>query len=60
MPPRWGGRAGGGRGGARPARPPPPPAPPGTRDSWSDPSRIAAQHLPQPGPTAWTRTYWPA
>ncbi len=29
-------------------------------DSWSDPSRIAAQHLPQPGPTAWTRTYWPA
>jgi hypothetical protein len=37
-----------------------PPGAPGTRDSWSDPSRIAAQHLPQPGPTAWTRTYWPA
>ncbi|MFE5083908.1 MULTISPECIES: acyl-CoA carboxylase epsilon subunit [Streptomyces] len=36
------------------------PGAPGTRDSWSDPSRIAAQHLPQPGPTAWTRTYWPA
>ncbi|MEV0696171.1 acyl-CoA carboxylase subunit epsilon [Streptomyces sp. NPDC050388] len=29
------------------------------RDSWSDPSRIAARHLPQPGPTAWSRTYWP-
>jgi hypothetical protein len=30
-----------------------------TRDAWSDPSRIAAHRLPQPGPTAWTRTYWP-
>ncbi|MER5449017.1 acyl-CoA carboxylase epsilon subunit [Streptomyces sp. NPDC002766] len=29
------------------------------RDSWSDPSRIATHRLPQPGPTAWTRTYWP-
>lgn len=37
-----------------------PPGAPGTRDSWSDPSRIATQPLPQPGPTAWTRTYWPA
>lgn len=37
-----------------------PPGAPGTRDAWSDPSRIAAHHLPQPGPTAWTRTYWPA
>ncbi|MCX4410581.1 acyl-CoA carboxylase subunit epsilon [Streptomyces sp. NBC_01340] len=37
-----------------------PPGAPGTRDSWSDPSRIATQPLPQPGPAAWTRTYWPA
>jgi hypothetical protein len=29
------------------------------RDAWSDPSRIATHRLPQPGPTAWTRTYWP-
>ncbi|MCX4764602.1 acyl-CoA carboxylase epsilon subunit [Streptomyces sp. NBC_01275] len=29
------------------------------RDAWSDPSRIAARHVPQPGPTSWTRTYWP-
>ncbi|MFF9114512.1 acyl-CoA carboxylase epsilon subunit [Streptomyces massasporeus] len=37
-------------------------APPGalaSRDSWSDPSRIAAHRLPQPGPAAWGRTYWP-
>ncbi|MDH6624896.1 hypothetical protein M2271_002700 [Streptomyces sp. LBL] len=32
---------------------------PAPRDAWSDPSRIAAHRLPQPGPTAWTRTYWP-
>ncbi|MGK5697825.1 acyl-CoA carboxylase epsilon subunit [Streptomyces sp. URMC 128] len=32
---------------------------PDTRDSWSDPSRIAAHRLPQPGPAAWGRTYWP-
>ncbi|MBD9732480.1 acyl-CoA carboxylase subunit epsilon [Streptomyces sp. NPDC012461] len=32
---------------------------PGPRDSWSDPSRIAAHPLPQPGPASWTRTYWP-
>ncbi|MEV6175556.1 acyl-CoA carboxylase epsilon subunit [Streptomyces sp. NPDC051954] len=31
----------------------------GDRDSWSDPARIAAQRVPQPGPSAWTRTYWP-
>ncbi|MEU2743949.1 acyl-CoA carboxylase epsilon subunit [Streptomyces sp. NPDC007095] len=37
-----------------------PPGAPGARDSWSDPSRTAGRHLPQPGPTAWTRTYWPA
>ncbi|MFD5948463.1 acyl-CoA carboxylase epsilon subunit [Streptomyces collinus] len=37
-------------------------APPGaqaSRDSWSDPSRIASHRLPQPGPAAWGRTYWP-
>jgi hypothetical protein len=38
---------------------PPPAAAPATRDSWSDPSRIAAHRLPQPGPAAWGRTYWP-
>ncbi|WP_329441229.1 acyl-CoA carboxylase subunit epsilon [Streptomyces canus] len=27
--------------------------------AWSDPSRIAAHRLPQPGPTSWARTYWP-
>ncbi|MFF3498856.1 MULTISPECIES: acyl-CoA carboxylase epsilon subunit [unclassified Streptomyces] len=31
----------------------------GSRDSWSDPSRIAAHRLPQPGPATWARTYWP-
>ncbi|MFE7901944.1 acyl-CoA carboxylase epsilon subunit [Streptomyces sp. NPDC057424] len=36
-----------------------PPGAPETRDSWSDPSRIAAHRLPQPGPAAWGRTYWP-
>ncbi|MEU0113095.1 acyl-CoA carboxylase epsilon subunit [Streptomyces bobili] len=30
------------------------------RDSWSDPSRIAAHRLPQPGPATWNRTYWPS
>jgi hypothetical protein len=29
------------------------------RASWDDPARIAAHRLPQPGPTAWSRTYWP-
>ncbi|MEU9174605.1 acyl-CoA carboxylase epsilon subunit [Streptomyces sp. NPDC048420] len=29
------------------------------RPAWSDPSRIAAHRLPQPGPTAWARSYWP-
>ncbi|MGI5137450.1 MULTISPECIES: acyl-CoA carboxylase epsilon subunit [unclassified Streptomyces] len=36
--------------------------PPGAareRDSWADPSRIAAHRLSQPGATAWARTYWP-
>ncbi|WP_217141331.1 acyl-CoA carboxylase epsilon subunit [Streptomyces sp. AC627_RSS907] len=32
---------------------------PSTRDAWSDPSRIAARRLPQPGPASWSRTYWP-
>lgn len=32
---------------------------PEQRDGWSDPSRIAAHRLPQPGPTTWARTYWP-
>ncbi|HSX96579.1 MAG TPA: acyl-CoA carboxylase epsilon subunit [Streptomyces sp.] len=32
---------------------------PAPRDSWSDPSRIAAHRLPAPGPTTWSRTYWP-
>ncbi|MFF7261150.1 acyl-CoA carboxylase epsilon subunit [Streptomyces sp. NPDC008159] len=32
---------------------------PTPRDSWSDPSRIAAHRLPAPGPTSWSRTYWP-
>ncbi|MFI6376273.1 acyl-CoA carboxylase epsilon subunit [Streptomyces sp. NPDC050546] len=37
-----------------------PPGAPAPRDSWSDPSRIAAHRLPQPGPAAWGRTYWPS
>ncbi|MBQ0828491.1 acyl-CoA carboxylase epsilon subunit [Streptomyces tagetis] len=32
---------------------------PAPRDSWSDPARIAGHRLPQPGPTSWSRTYWP-
>ncbi|MFD3498410.1 acyl-CoA carboxylase epsilon subunit [Streptomyces sp. NPDC058676] len=36
-----------------------PPGAPTPRDAWSDPSRIAAHRLPEPGPTAWSRTYWP-
>ncbi|CAM5642109.1 acyl-CoA carboxylase epsilon subunit [Streptomyces hirsutus] len=44
-------RRGGGRRAARRARP---------RAAWSDPARIAGRRLPQPGPTAWARTYWPA
>ncbi|MFE4370054.1 acyl-CoA carboxylase epsilon subunit [Streptomyces sp. NPDC056835] len=26
---------------------------------WSAPTRIARRRLPQPGPRAWARTYWP-
>lgn len=36
-----------------------PPGAPKPRDGWSDPARIAGHRLPQTGPTAWTRTYWP-
>ncbi|EPD60922.1 MULTISPECIES: acyl-CoA carboxylase subunit epsilon [Streptomyces] len=36
-----------------------PPGAPRDRDAWSDPARIASHRLPQPGPTSWTRTYWP-
>ncbi|GGN81640.1 hypothetical protein GCM10011579_068430 [Streptomyces albiflavescens] len=32
---------------------------PGSRDSWADPARIAARRLRRPGPTSWSRTYWP-
>ncbi|MEU3251998.1 acyl-CoA carboxylase epsilon subunit [Streptomyces sp. NPDC006997] len=37
-----------------------PPGAPGPRAAWADPSRIAAQHVPRPGPTSWSRTYWPS
>ncbi|MEU9332275.1 acyl-CoA carboxylase subunit epsilon [Streptomyces sp. NPDC048290] len=37
-----------------------PPGPLTPRDSWSDPSRLAATRVPHPGPTAWPRTYWPS
>ncbi|EKX67689.1 acyl-CoA carboxylase subunit epsilon [Streptomyces ipomoeae] len=36
-----------------------PPGATGPRDSWSDPARITTHRLPAPGPTAWSRTYWP-
>ncbi|PAZ11473.1 hypothetical protein CLM62_35460 [Streptomyces sp. SA15] len=44
---------------ARAAAAPEPPGAPTARDAWSDPSRIAAHRLPQPGPASWSRTYWP-
>ncbi|MER7463879.1 acyl-CoA carboxylase epsilon subunit [Streptomyces sp. NPDC097981] len=28
-------------------------------DAWSAPARVARRTLPQPGPSAWARTYWP-
>jgi hypothetical protein len=31
----------------------------GPKDAWSDPARIAAARVPEPGPASWTRTYWP-
>jgi len=45
--------------GARPAVVLPSGAPPTVPDAWSDPSRIAARRVPQPGPASWSRTYWP-
>ncbi|WP_404957155.1 acyl-CoA carboxylase epsilon subunit [Streptomyces sp. 147326] len=33
-------------------------APP-VADEWSTPARVARRRLPQPGPRAWGRTYWP-
>ncbi|MGV9450764.1 acyl-CoA carboxylase epsilon subunit [Streptomyces sp. NPDC003635] len=36
-----------------------PPGAQGPRDAWSDPGRIAARRLPQPGAATWARTYWP-
>jgi len=36
--------------------------PPGAarrHDAWADPARITGRRLPQPGPAAWSRTYWP-
>ncbi|MFC8366159.1 acyl-CoA carboxylase subunit epsilon [Streptomyces griseorubiginosus] len=44
---------------ARAAAAPEPSGAEAPRPAWSDPSRIATRRLPQPGPTAWTRTYWP-
>lgn len=44
---------------ARAAAAPEPSGAEQTKDAWSDPSRIATHRLPQPGPTSWTRTYWP-
>ncbi len=32
---------------------------PRPQDSWADPARVAARRLPLPGPTAWSRTFWP-
>ncbi|QES49831.1 hypothetical protein DEJ50_20410 [Streptomyces venezuelae] len=29
-------------------------------DQWSDPAQVARRRVPQPGPRAWGRTYWPA
>ncbi|MEU8838991.1 acyl-CoA carboxylase epsilon subunit [Streptomyces sp. NPDC051582] len=28
-------------------------------DEWSAPARVARRTMPQPGPRAWARTYWP-
>ncbi|WP_329390602.1 acyl-CoA carboxylase epsilon subunit [Streptomyces sp. NBC_01716] len=36
-----------------------PPGAPKPRDGWSDPSRIAAHRLPQPGPATWRSSYSP-
>jgi len=29
-------------------------------DEWAAPARVARQRMPEPGPRAWSRTYWPA
>ncbi|MFJ7418713.1 acyl-CoA carboxylase epsilon subunit [Streptomyces uncialis] len=29
-------------------------------DAWSHPSRVARHRTPTPGPSSWTRTYWPS
>ncbi|MFF5446141.1 acyl-CoA carboxylase epsilon subunit [Streptomyces sp. NPDC012888] len=36
-----------------------PPGAPEPVDQWADPARVARRTLPQPGPRAWGRTYWP-
>ncbi|MEV4976770.1 acyl-CoA carboxylase epsilon subunit [Streptomyces scopuliridis] len=36
-----------------------PPGSPEPAAEWSTPTRIARRRLPQPGPRAWARTYWP-
>ncbi|MEU9232835.1 MULTISPECIES: acyl-CoA carboxylase epsilon subunit [Streptomyces] len=36
-----------------------PPGAPRVADEWSAPARVARRRLPQPGPRAWGRTYWP-
>ncbi|MCB5169770.1 acyl-CoA carboxylase subunit epsilon [Streptomyces bambusae] len=33
---------------------------PAVPEGWSDPARVARHRLPQPGPRAWGRTYWPS
>ncbi|MER5727767.1 acyl-CoA carboxylase epsilon subunit [Streptomyces sp. NPDC002138] len=36
------------------------PGAPVVEDEWAAPSRVARRRLPQPGPRAWGRTYWPS
>lgn len=36
-----------------------PPGAPHPTTSWADPAHLTHHPLPPPGPTAWTRTYWP-
>jgi hypothetical protein len=33
---------------------------PRVQDEWASPRRVARARVPQPGPHAWGRTYWPA
>ncbi|MCX4548632.1 acyl-CoA carboxylase subunit epsilon [Streptomyces sp. NBC_01387] len=37
----------------------PPSGAPVPPEGWSDPARIGRARIPQPGPRAWARTYWP-